>query len=352
MPKFAPQIGPCLTWLLAGFSICRGSPLIDPLPDAGNITGPRSSLSSVSQLTANFTLQEPRIGPYNSSQPLSARRWPATIAVPGIPEFVVKLDNVIPLSDTAQILDIKSALADLRNTVCTQGDRVYREFRAHTLSEQSIDCRATAATIEGITALTTGALSAIIFGQIVHGPAAVSAQLWHVEYDFSYGYIEGSVREPSPPMPPQKWPSAVLNEIVSGSPGQHLRIESQGPTLDNWDRLWFTQLCGQTIQKLKREGKLSDRVSAFHEELQPQGIQFSFIPSPSASLPPTRATVISVMRVLSYQVFRPYGARLVRITLLDAGGQTLGLGSFQMVNEGGVVRLTAGSGNSSLATDS
>ena len=153
-------------------------------------------------------------------------------------------------------------------------------------------------------------------------------------------------------MPPQKWPAAVLNEIVSGSPGQHLRIESQGPTLDNWDRLWFTQLCGQTIQKLKREGKLSDRVSAFQEELQPQGIKFSFLPSMSASLPPTRATMISVMRAMSYQVFRPYGARLVSITLLDAGGQTLGLGSFQMVNEGGVVRLTAGSGNSSLAVDS
>ena len=206
--------------------------------------------------------------------------------------------------------------------------------------------------MEAQTALTTGALSALIFGQITFGPAAISGQIWHVEYELEYGLIDASVREPSPAMPPGRWPSAVLNEIVSSSPGQHLRIESQGPTLDNWDRLWFTQLCGQTIQKLKREGRLSDRVDAFQEVLQPQGIRFSFIPSMSASLPPTRATMISVMRVLSYQVFRPYGARQVRITLLDEGGRTLGLGSFEAVNEGEVVRLTAGSGISSLAVDS
>ena len=206
--------------------------------------------------------------------------------------------------------------------------------------------------MEAQTALTTGALSALIFGQMTWGPAAISGQIWHVENELEYGFIEGSVREPSPAMPPEQWPSVVLSEIVSSSPGQHLRIESQGPTLDNWDRLWFTQLCGRTIQNLRREGRLIDPVGAFHENLQPQGIRFSFIPSVSASLPPTRATMISVMRVLSYQVFRPYGARQVRITLLDDRDRTLGLGSFEVVNEREVVRLTAGSGNSSLAVDS
>ena len=62
--------------------------------------------------------------------------------------------------------------------------------------------------------------------------------------------------------------------------------------------------------------------------------------------------MISVMRCLSYQVFKPYGARLVRIALLDQDGRTLGLGSFEVVGEGGVVRSTAESGNSSLAVDS
>ena len=110
--------------------------------------------------------------------------------------------------------------------------------------------------MEAQTALTTGALSAIIFGQITFGPAAISGQIWHSEYELSYGFIEGSVREPSPAPPPGSWPSAVLNEIVSGSPGQHLRIESQGPALDNWDRLWFTQVCGQTIQKIEKRRKV------------------------------------------------------------------------------------------------
>ena len=206
--------------------------------------------------------------------------------------------------------------------------------------------------MEAQRALTTGALSAIIFGQITWGPAAISGQLWHSEYELSYGFIEGSVREPSPAMPPERWPSAVLNEIVSGSPGQHLRIESQGPTLDNWDRLWFTQVCGQAIQRMRRDGKLSDPAGAFQEVLQPQGIKFSFIPSMSASLPPTRVTMISVMRVLSYRVFRPYGARLVRISLLDEGERTLGLASFEVINEGDAVALTTGSSNSSLAVDS
>ena len=206
--------------------------------------------------------------------------------------------------------------------------------------------------MEAQEALTTGALSAIIFGQITFGPAAVSGQLWHQEFELSYGFIHYSIREPSPAWPPQKWPSAVLNEIVPGSSGQHLRIESQGPTLDNWDRLWFTQLCGQTIQKLKRDGKLSDLVSAFQEVLEPQGIRFSFIPSFSASLPPTRGTMISVMRVLSYQVFRQYGARAVRVNLLDEGERTLGLGSFESVNVPGLVQLASGSINSSLAVKS
>ena len=207
--------------------------------------------------------------------------------------------------------------------------------------------------MEAQTALTTGGLSALIFGQISFGPAAIiSAQLWHSEYKISYGFIEGSIREPSPAPPPGSWPSAVLNEIVSGSPAQHLRIEAQGPALDNWDRLWFTQVCGQAIQRMKRGGKLSDPAGSFQEVLQPQGIKFSFIPSVSASLPPTRATMISVMRVLSYQVFRPFGARLLRINLLDEGGRILGLGSFESVNEPGLVHLTSGSGNSSLAVNS
>ncbi|KAL8783659.1 MAG: hypothetical protein Q9195_009319 [Heterodermia aff. obscurata] len=352
MHKVAQQIGGYLVWLLTGVSLCRGTPVTDPLAERGKVYAPRSSLPSGNQLTTNITLQEPTLETSNTSQPVSARRWPATVALPGFAEFVVKLDNVIPLTDTAQILDIKSALTDLRNTVCTEGHRVYREFRAHTLSEQSIECRDTGAVLEAQTELTQGALSALIFGQLVYEPAAITGQIWHVEYEIEYGLIKGSVREPSPAMPPQRWPADVINEVVSGSPGQHLRIESQGPTLDNWDRLWFTQLCGQTIQKLKREGRSSDPVGAFQEGLQPQGIRFSFIPSVSASLPPTRATMISVMRALSYQVFRPYGARLVRITLLDERGQTLGLGSFENLNGGGVVGLTAGSGNSSLAVES
>lgn len=228
-----------------------------------------------------------------------------------------------PLTDEGQIRDIETALTQVTDTVCTDGYRLYRAVQPHTLSEQAVSCLDIGTRMVVQRSLLSGAMLALLNGQTVHGPAAVSGEVWHREHMIKYGAISARVGKP-PSAPWQAWPIGTLYLPVPGPPGLRLEIETFGPPLDNWDTKWFINLCEQVIQMLRTQ-QPNEPVAPIEQILDPQRDGVKFYPIGTAGMPPplTNRMLIAVMRTMNHDVFARYGARESRFVVLDAQGRNL-----------------------------
>lgn len=228
-----------------------------------------------------------------------------------------------PLTDESQIRDIETALTQVMNNVCTDGYRLYEAVQPHTLSEQAVSCLDTGIRMGVQRSMLSGAMLALLNGQIVHGPAAVSGEVWNSEHMIMYGAISARVGKP-PTAPWQAWPTGTLRFPVPGSLGFRLEIEKLGPLLDNWDTKWFIELCEEVIRML-RQRQPHEPAPPIDQILHPHrdGVKFYPIATAGAPSPVTNSILTAVFRTMKYDVFERYGARESRFSILDAQGRDL-----------------------------
>lgn len=253
-----------------------------------------------------------------------------------------------PLTDEGQIRDIETALTQVTDTVCTDGYRLYRAVQPHTLSEQAVSCLDIGTRMVVQRSLLSGAMLALLDGQTVHGPAAVSGEVWHREHKIKYGAISARVGKP-PAARWHVWPIGTLYLPVPGPPGLRLEIETFGPPLDNWDTKWFIQLCGLVIEILRRQ-QPNEPTAAIEQILDPQRDGVKLYPIATAGTSPlTNRMFIDVIRTMNHDVFARYGARESRFVILDAQGRNLlGWGLFGLYVLPG--RLGSGGNSTILST--
>ena len=166
--------------------------------------------------------------------------------------------------------------------------------------------------------------------------------------DLEFGGLGFDIFKAVPPQAKYAWPvsSFTISMTGKGMQGHRLRISSQVPTLDNWDRAWYMWLCLEAQSRINDEERLRDPVGVMRVDLPTQGLEFSFRPLVIEEARPTRGMLVDVLEAVNEQVVQPFGAREFEFQWIDGGGRHLGVGYLERKKGGNVgVEPVAMSGN-------
>ncbi|KAL9604061.1 MAG: hypothetical protein Q9179_001984 [Wetmoreana sp. 5 TL-2023] len=244
--------------------------------------------------------------------------WPREITVDTLfaGTIIVKIDRIFPFSDPAQINDVKTDLLQLKQIVCVRQPRVRAVLQKavvrHTDTRQEVTCPEMGESLDAQQYKMVQAIDNLIVGQQFYGPAAIWGRVVAQENErIEYGRLSASVHNP-PPRAPQEWPSDTLDFKIPDSPGVAVRIQTRGPTLDDWDRLWFDLMCQAVLVWLPTTGALQAPVGRFTMPSNPffgEHLQVTYYPEEEAGQElPTRQIVFDALGLVQMAGAR-YGAR-------------------------------------------
>ena len=257
----------------------------------------------------------------NASRP---NHWPATLKNLVNPEYSLVIQSVAPIADQNQIREQQVGLNSLVHAVCTEGRRAISVRLSHTMSFYEISCPDAGIPIQFQQSILSSALWSIIYGQITYGNAAITGKVQD-RSGKQIGELTAKIL-PAPPTLRRDWPSRVLYVPVPYSQGARVRVESMGPTLDNWERYWFLELCREGMLHAVHKGDLHDPMTAFHLAIQVQGSVLRFNPFGPLAGEPTWGTFLKVIDTLEDFVLKPYVAHDLQFNLVDGHGMQLGVG--------------------------
>ncbi|KAL8733540.1 MAG: hypothetical protein Q9181_003539 [Wetmoreana brouardii] len=175
------------------------------------------------------------------------------------------------------------------------------------------------------------AIEALIQGQRTYGPAGIWGRVVARGNErIEYGRLNAHISS-SPPIATEEWPSDTLTYSIPGTPFVGLRIQTTGPTLDNWDRFWFDLLWQAVLVWLPSTGAPLAAANHFTMPSNPvfgEGLLVSYYPNAVAGQTlPTIQMLISVIRIVQTTVSR-FGARVLVFYIAD-NQHVHGLGSIQ-----------------------
>ncbi|KAL8792160.1 MAG: hypothetical protein Q9195_005256 [Heterodermia aff. obscurata] len=257
----------------------------------------------------------------------SSNGWPPEISLPGLTDFVIKINHVLLLSDPAQIADIKGALEQLHRIVC--GDKrgirhvVQKVVTTHTRTEQEATCPISPGLpLLQQTYILSTAIQVLISSQNIFGPAAIFGRVIS-RSDPSKHVGVFSALAGQPPAPARgQWGLDTYTTDVSGYPGLYLNIRTEGTTGDNWDRYHFVLLCQEVATWLEGQGSPSGAMRDFTRALDPaflQHLTFQWFNAPAARVTArlTRQMMVQVLSTLTW-IFNEKGARVLFFNLVNA----------------------------------
>lgn len=250
------------------------------------------------------------------------------------------IDQVIPLSDPAQIEDVKSDFTQLEQLVCgnlPDARRIYhqRAIAPHTHTEQLVTCPPGRINLQLQRSVLSDAMKSLFWGQLAYGPAAINGKIvYRPDKSLIIGVLSANIRSP-PPKPRKQWPpgpeASSLGFGILDNPSLRLRVRTLGPTLDVWDTERFHKFCDEVAVRLSRQGDARDPVHAFQKiPAWPfdGDLMVRYAPVPPAEL--TRSQVCCVMDTLR-EIIKEYGARELDFFVVDDRDEHRGVGGLQFL---------------------
>ena len=264
--------------------------------------------------------------------------WPSELGVFQSPHFVIKINHVIPLSDPAQIEDVKTDFTQLEQLVCGDlpgGRRSYhqRAIAPHTYTEQLITCPQGRINLQIQKYVLSDAMKSLFWAQLTYGPGAITGKIvYRPDNSLVIGALSANIRSP-PPKPRKQWPGAeaFFTFPIPDNPSLRLRVRTLGPTLDVWDTERFHKFCEEVALRLSKEGNARDPVHAFQKSPAwpfDGNLMVRYAPVPPAM--PSRSQVCHVMYTLQ-RVIQEYGGRELDFYVVDDRDLHLGVGGLQFL---------------------